>query len=254
MRVGLFRRRTGAVGDWAVLLGVLMLVLCQSDACARTVSFAGRDWTVRTGEGGPGPNNWSDSEESVWVDGDGLHLKIRNIDDVWHCAEVTSVLPSRYGMHTFYCASRVDCLDKNIVASPFLYKDDSHEIDIEFSTWKRSAGNNAQYVVQPYNASGHMRRFDMKLDGEFSTHSFNWLSDSIRFRSLHGHYAEPPAPEYVIQDWTYTGSDNPPESDGLRIHINLWLIGGTAPSDGKEAEFVVKNADLPVSLGEPDNE
>ena len=229
-----------------VLLGALVLVALQPVARARTVSFAGREWTVRTGTGGPGPNSWSDSTESVWVDGDGLHLKIRQVEGAWHCAEVTSVLPTQYGMHRFRIASRVDLLDRNIVASPFLYRDDSHEIDIEFSKWRKASGHNIQYVVQPYAAPGNIHRFEMNLNGDHSTHCFDWRADAIHFQSFHGHYKEAPAPEYLIQDWTYTGGDNPPESDGLRIHINLWLIGGAAPSNGQEAEFIVKDADLPA--------
>lgn len=57
-------------------------------------------------------------------------MKIRKIDGVWHCAEVVSVAPTRYGEHRFYVRSRVDKLDKNIVAAPFLYRDDAREIDL----------------------------------------------------------------------------------------------------------------------------
>ncbi len=71
----------------------------------------------------------------------------------------------------------------------------------------------------------------------------------VTFGSLsivaHSHYAEPPDSSYIIQDWTYTGSKNPPESANLCTVINLWLIDGTPPSDGNEVEFVIKQADLP---------
>ena len=231
----------------------LVCVAGHSAASARTITFAGREWTVRSNEGGPGPNRWSDSTDSVWVDGDGLHLKVRNVDGAWYCAEVTSVLPTRHGMHRFHVASRVDLLDRNIVASPFLYKDDSHEIDIEFSKWRKASGNNAQFVVQPYQTSGNIRRYEMTLKDKSSTHYFNWLPDSIHFRSFEGHHEEAPRPETVIQDWTYTGSDNPSESDVLRIHINLWLINGAPPSDGQEAEFVVSGAEFPEAPSAPAN-
>lgn len=48
----------------------------------RVINFAGRYWWVKNGTNlGPGPNNFSDSEESVWVDDAGkLHLKIRQIE------------------------------------------------------------------------------------------------------------------------------------------------------------------------------
>ena len=231
-----------------------VLAACHTLAHARTIEFAGREWTVRSGEGGPGPNKWSDSAESVWVDGAGLHLRVRNIEGVWHCAEVTSVLPARHGMHRFYVTGRVDLLDRNIVASPFLYQDDSHEVDIEFSRWRRRSGSNTQYVVQPHAVPGNIRRFEMALDGELSTHCINWLPGSIEFRSFSGHSETPAAPNMLIQEWVYAGGDNPPEGDGMRIHINLWLVGGLAPSDGKEAEFVIKDADLPAPPESPAGE
>jgi hypothetical protein len=211
----------------------------------RIIAFAGREWTVRSGNGGPGPNEWSDSAESVWVDKKGLHLKVRKIGGTWHCAEVTSVLPTRHGMHRFYVASRVDLLDKNVVASPFLYKDDAHEVDIEFSKWQMASNRNAQYVVQPSDIRGNIHRFIAVFGGARSTHYFDWEADSIHFKSFRGYHAEAAKAQDTLQEWTYTGRDNPTQSDGMRIHINLWLVRGTPPSDGKEVEFVVKDADLP---------
>ncbi len=230
---------------------VLVQIMFANVACAKTIAFAGQEWTVRSGSGGPGPNQWSDSAESVWVDKRGLHLKVRKIAGVWHCAEVTSVLPAKHGMHRFYVDSRIDHLDKNVVASPFLYQDDSHEVDIEFSRWQRSSGNNTQYVVQPYAAQGNIHRFEAKRPGRQTTHYFDWKSDSIHFKSFRGHDAEPRKERCVIQEWTYTGRDTPPESEAMRIHINVWLVKGQAPSDGKEVEFIVKKADLPEARTAP---
>ncbi len=235
---------------WHVLLCGLVLALCPNPAHARTLTFAGLEWNVRSGTGGPGPNHWSDSPESVWVDKDGLHLKIRKIDGVWHCAEVTSLLPTRHGVHRFYVASRIDRLDKYVVASPFLYKDDSHEVDIEFSRWGKSSGNNAQYVVQPYHASGNMLRFEAKSRRARSTHYFDWEPGSIHFKSFRGHRKEPRGKRLLLQEWTYRGGDNPTESEGLRVHINLWLIKGKPPANGKAVEFVLKGAELPSPVVE----
>lgn len=56
-----------------------------------TIEFAGHTWNVKSGTGGPGPNNWSNSNNSVWVDNEGkLHLKIRYINGKWVCAEIYS--------------------------------------------------------------------------------------------------------------------------------------------------------------------
>ena len=208
--------------------------------------FAGREWSVKTGTGGPGPNNWSDDPSSVWIDGTGqLHLRIRKVGATWYCAEVDSVRPTRYGTHRFYLASRVDTINRNAVFSPFLYKDDTHEIDIEFSKWSRAAGLNTQYVLQPSATSGNRHQFTTALAGDYSTHYYDWQASGIHFKSFNGHYTEPPDGSYLIQEWTYTGSDNPSATLLLKAMINLWLYRGKAPSDGQEIEVVVTSADIP---------
>lgn len=224
-----------------------VLLILISAAQARTIVFAGREWVVKTGEGGPGPNRWSDSEESVWVDEDGLHLKIRQIDGVWHCAEIFSVKPAPYGMYRFFVSSPVDLLDPNVVASPFLYKSDTQEIDIEFSRWQNQRGNarNAQFVIQPYRNKDNMERFRCDLNGQPSTHQFEWTRGKVAFLSFLGHGEIPEAESRVLRRWTSTSEDIPEEDIGMRIHINIWLVKGEAPTDGKEAELVIKAADLP---------
>jgi len=228
---------------------VLLLATLTAQSEARTIRFAGCEWSVRSAPGGPGPNVWSDSPESVWVDEDGLHLRIRNVGDQWYCAEVTTVKPTRYGMHRFYVTGPVDRFDKNVVASPFLYKSDTQEIDVEFSAWGKSGpdADNAQFVVQPYNHEGNRRTFNFTLTGDSSTHSYDWSSEGIHFLSIKGHSNRPQGAQSIIQEWAYTGDDNPKESDNLHVHINLWLFQGKPPSDGKEVEFVIRNADLPIS-------
>lgn len=233
-----------------VLFTILILLVGCEIVSGRTIRFAGRQWLVREWFGGPGPNKFSDSAESVWVDKDGsLHLKLRKIGDEWYCAEVRSVQPTSYGMHRFYLASRVDKLDKNVCASPFLYKSDSEELDIEFR-WDHK-GNNSQFVVQPFQKPGHMERFKLALTGDYSTHSFNWQKGFVDFLSLHGHYKKPPEPKYLIRKWKYEGDDIVRQEAGLKIMINLYLVPGKkAPASGKEVELIVKRADLPPLPGQ----
>jgi len=215
----------------------------------RQITFAGYEWSVKSGYGGPGPNQWSDSEQSVWVDPNGrLHLKIREVNGTWYCAEVYTKEFALYGMQRFYVISRLDSLDKNVVAALFLYKDDQHEIDIEFTKWgEENPGYNAQYVVQPWYNPGNVERFLVELTGTYTTHYIDWHSSYIQFKSIHGHYQEPPYPWYLIREWLYTGNDIPSEGDNLRIHINLWLYQGNPPSDGQEVEIAIANANLLVT-------
>ena len=214
----------------------------------RTVTFGGREWWVKSGTGGPGPNAWSDSDESVWVDDEGsLHLVIREVEGVWHCAEVYTTEFTEYGVHRFYVDGALDELDANAVFAPFLYANDETEVDIEFTRWGNpDADHNGQYVVQPYSTPGNLETFPASLDGTYTTHAFDWQADAIRFTSLHGHYEEAPSPGFVIHEWLYEGADIPEQAESLRIHINLWLYQGRAPARGEEVSVIVRAADLPA--------
>jgi hypothetical protein len=237
------------VNPAAAALFALILGFIQNSEAARTIEFAGRIWNVKSGTGlGPGPNNWSDSIDNVWVDSSGyLHLKIRQVASQWYCSEVWTTQATGYGIYRFYLVGRVDQLDKNVVFSPFLYYDDSHEVDIEFSKWGSAdpSAPNAQFVVQPASIPGNRFTFEAALSGDYTTHYFNWQASGITFKGIYGHYSEPPDPNYLIAQWTYSGASNPLESQGLPIHINLWLMNGLPPSDGQDVELVVSGVDYP---------
>jgi hypothetical protein len=224
-----------------------------AESSERIIEFAGRQWVVKSGCGlGPGPNCWSDSEQSVWVDGGQLHLKIREVNGTWYCAEVYTEACTQYGMHRFYVIKDdpwLDNLDKNVVAALFLYKDDQTEVDIEFVKWSvQDPDYNAQYVVQPWDKPGNREPFSMTLSGTHTTHYIDWSASAIQFKSIHGHYQEPPDAAHLIHEWLYVGDDIPTEEECLRIHINLWLYQGNPPSDGQEVEIIVKNAQLPEEM------
>ncbi len=225
------------------------------DLLVRTIEFSGYEWMVKFSNTpvGPGQNYFSGSEENVWVDEQGqLHLKITERDGKWECAEVYTTESLGYGEYTFYVASRVDQLDKNVVAGLFTWDDvpeyNHREIDIEFSRWGDENNDNLLYTVQSGvlpNPPENYDSFNMALNGDFSTHSFVWESNRISFQSLHGHYDSPPDPMYIINSWNYFGDDNPIPGNE-KVHINLWLIDtngdgiGDPPSDGQEAEIIIK--------------
>lgn len=207
-----------------------------------TRSFSGYTWYVKMGNGlGPGPNNWSASLENVWIDEEGsLHLKITNKDGLWWCAEVYLPDSLGFGKYTFTISSRIDLLDPQAVGAPFIYRDDFHEIDVEFSRWgDPTATENAQYVIQPYDYPGNLERFQITLsDAAVSTHQILWNSDLITFRSVQG--TDIDSEENLIHAWEYTGPDIP-EAEGMLVHINLWLFLGMQPISGEEQEMVVSS-------------
>ena len=219
---------------------------------SRIITFSGYEWEVKSMcdieiEVGPGPNYFSDGEEDVWVDEDGrLHLKITNRNGKWYCTEVFTEASLGYGKYIFYVTGRVDQLDKNVVLGLFTWDDIApdhyyREMDIEFSRWGEETNeNNAQYVVQPWDDPENTYRFHMDLKDEYSTHFFLWNRDTLYCQSLHGHPALPPAPEDIIESWTYSGNDIPPEGNE-NARINLWLFNGNCPSDGKDVEIIIKS-------------
>jgi len=225
----------------------------------RNISFADREWTVRDWYGNPGSNFWCNGNENVWVDGNGwLHLKITHVYNTWYCSEITTEMTTneytRYGMHRFYIIGRLDSLDKNVVFSPYIYRDNVTEVDIEFAKWGWDNPYDSWYVVQP-GVPGNKDSFAIELTETYSTHYFDWQEDSIRFKSIHGHYTEPPNPGFLIHEWVYTGGDIPSEEEHLYILINLYLNNGNPPSDTQEVEMIVKDADLPsVGPGINDDE
>jgi len=210
-----------------------------------TINFAGMTWHVKEGPSlSPGPNNFSSSTNSVWVDSDGnLHLKVRKVGDRWYCSEVYTDDFMENAEYTFYVSSNVENYDPNVVAAMFLYENDNEELDIEFSRWGDSNNDPGWYIVQPSETSGNSHGFPLNLNGDYSTHKFTWRNDRIDFQSYHGHYSEIPDPpeDYLIEEWTYTGDDNPEDNGQKRLHLNFWLHNGTSPTDGQEAEFIVKN-------------
>jgi cysteinyl-tRNA synthetase len=215
------------------------------------LEFSGYTWVVRDTQGvtqGPGPNYFSSSPENVWLDSEGkLHLKITNRNGVWFCAEIYSEDSFGYGTYTFFTDSRVDIIDINSVLGLFTYLDDTNETDIEFSRWGWVDGKNAGYTCQPWQTQGNSHNYDLILPTDYSTHSFNWQSDYIQFRSLYGHFYVPPTQDYVIQKWNYTGPDIAAESTE-RAHMNLWLMGGLDPSDGQEVEAVISKFNFTESF------
>ncbi len=244
----------------AILIATAGIAQAQSSSAIRTINFSGYEWIVKYSNTvtGPGNNHFSSSSESVWVDKLGqLHLKMIKRNGTWYSAEVNTTRSLGYGKYYFFVASRIDKLDKNVVTGLVTWDDspqyNHREIDLEFSRWGNKNNSNSQYVIQPYNYPGNMKRFNMQLGGNYTTHSFVWKNKSLSFQSLHGHYYSPPNPSYIIQSWNYTGKYNPLHGNET-VHINLWLYDGNwdgigdSPSDGNETELIIKRFEyIPVA-------
>lgn len=236
-----------------LLLASATLMAVPPTAATRVIKFSGCDWFVKSGYWGPGPNYFSDSDSSVWVDGQGrLHLRIRQEGTTWYCAEVYTTQFTRYGEHRFLVDGRIDMLDRNIVLGLFVYSSDASEIDIEFSRWGNpNSAKVGSFTVQPWETPGNVERFVCHLDSAKSTHYFNWQPDSITFASMHGHYLEaPPTTNHYIHRWTYRGKDNPSTANQLRTHINYWLNRGDRPLDIRTLEVIITQVVQPLAASD----
>lgn len=152
----------------------------------------------------------------------------------WYSAEVVLQANLGYGTYRWSLASPVGSLDRNVVLGLFTWDDaptDAHrELDVEFARWGNAADStNAQYVVQPWDVTGHLVRWTQPAVAT-SAHSFTWSPTSVAFLSTSG--------GSVIGSWTFTGTGIPhPGAENARI--NLWLYQGKAPSDGQSVEVVI---------------
>ncbi len=231
--------------NWLTATLVLAVLAFEASLCeAKTLVFAGRTWTVKSGsEVGPGPNNWS--ENNAWVDSMGqLHLKISLVAGKWYCAEVYSNDRLGFGKYQWYVVGRVDKFDKNTVLGlfPYLGPDGQNEMDIEMAKWGNAESNVGNFTVYPPKSglSSNTKTFPVKLSGDFTTHRFDWQSKTVLFQMLHGHRSDN---NHELARWNFAPfryQDYIPQAT-MKTHMNLWLFKGRAPSDQKPAEVIIRS-------------
>ena len=227
----------------AVRLLICLLVGLPVISSARTLEWAGYTWTVKEGVGlAPGPNTWSDSTQSVWVDGmNRLHLKVTESNGVWSSAEVINHSSLGYGDYHFQLDSRVDQYDPTIVAGLFTFLNDTNEIDIEFTQAFSFLGtNNATFVTQPSVPANRSPFFLDQSSITQTTHRFSWQSTQIVYQSYFTHADAPPSNSVIISSFTYT-SNNIPLPDQEKTHINIWQFNNQPPIATQNLELIVRD-------------
>lgn len=212
----------------------------------KIINFSGYEWQVRpNGTGNPSSNNWS--SDNVWIEEDGLHLKITQQNGKWFCAEIFTAISLGFGKYQFYVIGRIDQFDPNIVLGLFNYPafkapDYTNEIDIEIARWGSSENPNGNFVVWPTirELKNKAHNFSFSLNGTYTTHRFDWTSKKVDFQSLHGHTNNN---ENQIDTWSYQPDDNLERipQKPLRVHMNLWLYESKPPTDLKEVEVIIRN-------------
>ncbi len=204
----------------------------------RSLEFSQRTWRVKgPGFYGPGPNNFSDSAQNVWVDSsDRLHMTIRQSGDVWYSTEITLADTLGYGDYIFTTVGNVDQLDLRTVLGLFLWQYSTcwdpdaswwnpyNEFDIEYSLWGTPGNQVGQFVAQPWDWPGNIFRYGTVFGAtEVSSHAIRWLPDRVECRAWRGGPADE-SPSSLITQWTYAGP-HIPRPEQPRVHINLWYYG-----------------------------
>jgi len=243
------RRRLMPLLVAAVALGSGAATFAQAapPVPVQVIRFSGYEWEVRAaGVGGPGPNHWDPG--NVRVDGQGrLHLTLTRRGGAWQCAEVSTRRSLGFGRYQFQVTGALDRLDPNVVFGLFNYPppavgpDGTNEIDIEYSRWGDPAYFPASETVYPPQPGPKSvsHPFPMPPGLSDTTQRFDWQSGGIAFQSLRGHRDDNQG-EYAR--WAYRPADSRRHipQQPLPVHINLWLMRGRAPQDGKEVEVIVK--------------
>jgi hypothetical protein len=222
----------------------------------RFFSFSGYDWWVKNYNTpvGPGPNYFSDATNNVWTDTNGwLHLRITHRTNAWQCAEIISARTFGLGSYRFELNSPADNLNQNVTLGLFTYSDDpvftEREIDVECGRWQNPADtNNAQFVVQPYYIANQLVRYRVPAGLADTTHLFAWETNRISWQCQTGLYSA--AATNLIASYVFTNAANVPASGDEAVHLNLWLVNGSAPTDNNEVEVIMQNFEF-VPPGTP---
>jgi hypothetical protein len=212
-----------------------------------TVSFSNYTWGIKTtgalptDQFDPGPNFWSNDPSVVTTQSGQLRLQISKINGNWASGEVYLTRSLGYGTYTVQLASSLANLNPNTVAAPlFIYAGPGQELDNEYSG---SGGlvpkpDNAQFVVQPYTVPGNIVFYNQPSSTQFTTQMV-WQAHQVTFTAWNG-WASTPAANTLIYQWNYNGAYIPPPGQE-RVHINLWLLNGAAPTSGVGDGMIVNS-------------
>lgn len=222
--------------------------IVPSVRCATELGrFGGLQWQARAqGLSGPGPNVWNAC--NAWLATDGLHLRIDRIGGAWTSAEVFTTDVVGYGRIEMEVASAVHGLDPSVVLGLFTYPggglDGLHEIDVELARFGATDANatNLNYVVYAgAGVKGTMSKCATRWDSPAtaSVHRFLWSASAVSFQSFDTTSINSKSVPY--RAWTFVPSGAFTISSGRwPLHLNLWLYGGKAPTNGQPVEVVIR--------------
>lgn len=162
------------------------------------INWSGHSWAVKDSQGGkagPGPNVFSPSNVAIDAATDKLHLSISPVNGStgeWSSAEILLSSGLGFGRYRWIMETPLSAMGgdggfaKRPVLGMFLYKDDSHELDIEMSRWNDGYGANktADYAVQPFSPRVETAlHWTEPITAAPTYHQLIWSPDCVAFES-----------------------------------------------------------------------
>ncbi len=207
-----------------------LLLPTVSTSMARTIAWSGYTWDLRpTGSGEPGPNQWSDSDANVHVDGSDLVLSIvKDSSSRWTSAEVDNQQHLGYGTYRWVVATDLSALDANEVLGMFTYGGTSpsnNEIDLEPSHWGNLSWPTGSATVWQDSDAGlsQSKTFDYTNRPPY-VHQFTWLPGKVTYLVTDANGA-------TLFSWVVTSGVPTPSSEVPMI--NYWRFDNVAPATAR---------------------
>lgn len=204
-----------------------------------TIRFSGYDWLVRIFHAERlGPHSYS--QGNVSVDSRGfLHLRITKGPDGWVCSEAKLGRSLGYGTYSFTVEDSAH-LEPAAVLQMYTWSDaglayNHREMDINLSRWGHPAGNNAEFIVQPFYVKTNSYRFTVSPGAH--TYSLRWEPGSALFKGVTGDGAAGEGNAVASHSF---GGDIPPPGDEA-MTMTFCEFGMAEIPLRQEAEIVVKH-------------
>lgn len=204
----------------------------------KNLKFSGYEWNVRTAasERGGMINNYSAA--NAWTDEKGfLHLRIRQENDKWTCAEIS--LPNSLGYGTYsFTIQDISNLEPAAVFGIFTWDDleagqNHREMDIEIARWGDPANKNLRYVIQPFYVPANVVQFS--APGGTLIHSIKWQPGTAEFETAESSKGKT---SKIIS--THTFASSVPASEGETIHLILYVFGYSKQPLERETEVIIE--------------
>lgn len=218
-----------------------------SGAYVVPIVWQGQTWTARqspVARLGPGGNYWLATPQTVFTDASGaLHLVASKVAGTWYSVALQTTKNNYgYGTYRFVVNTPMDSLDPNAVVGMFTYNakvfPSRQEADVELSRWGQPAptAHNAQWVVQPWQAAGHMLPFSVPRTTAM-TYEFTWKPNVLTFRARVGSAAN----GRIVNTWRTTKALPGNAQSGTQVHLNLWFQRHIPPYNGLNQEVVFQS-------------